>query len=747
MSSRITPKHIWVLIGAFAVAMMVAAPTVTAEENSYPDPPPVFPDAIESDRHGDLLSPLGGQTDRYMLVLYVEFEDLPFEITDVPPDPRFDNHDYMDAWAVHQQYFGDFPSARGYYEEVSDGRLMLEPVPVAEGGNDSGVDGVVQISIDEIRDPNWVGSPTEEMEYLVEEASEYVDFSEIANDDDEITELELSIVRHDTDDRLICQPDLPGDLSCSEEHKDEVDGGGLVGTAMSPGFEVDGVTFESHNSFGHADYYTYVLTRTATNLMTIVHELGHQLFEMPDSYFQDVGSRTDLGGGTRRVHYNLFWAPNAWHYMHLGWAEPTVVTESGYYEVPREPAGNSFILYDPDQGTDDYFIVENRAAVSGTYEQGVGSDGLMIWRVDESEYVTVGETGWIELMSGSAWNPSDQHDDPERTADGLEWRDGTPTDIAIRAISPADDVMRVYFDVRGPGVLVDPILRDSDGAVVFPEVTPGVAKEIQVPVMNTGEETDTFQVYFEGPDDWDTEPYEIELEAGEKADTFPAIIPDADAPVDALFLTAVAESTNDPTVSENADLPVIVVLDDTSIDYTGDAEVPVGQTAELAAEVTNITEGGEPVTGAPVTFEVSNGDFARQMEATTDENGVATAEWTVDAEPGTYTVSVDMDRFERHAAASASDTFVVPSAADLVEDLQQTVVDAGIHHGIENALLSKLDETLAYLEDDNEEDACGSLNAFINHVNAQDGRHIPEGHAADFRDAADHIRSEHYLDC
>jgi hypothetical protein len=187
--------------------------------------------------------------------------------------------------------------------------------------------------------------------------------------------------------------------------------------------------------------------------------------------------------------------------MHLGWSEPTVVTRRGYYDVPRNPAGSSFILYDPDKGTDDYFIIENRAPISGTYEQGVGDNGLFIWRVDESAYLPVTPTGWIELISPGAvdeapwaWNPS--RDILERTVDNLTWRDGTETDIAVRAISPAGDVMRVYFDVRGPGILVDP-LRTETGLIIVHEVTPDVETEIQVPVMNTGEESDTFQIYFE----------------------------------------------------------------------------------------------------------------------------------------------------------------------------------------------------------------------------------------------------------
>jgi M6 family metalloprotease-like protein len=718
-------RKLWIVIGTLAVVMMLAV-SVAADDHPYPDPPPDFPVIDDSYAHGDLLSPLGGQTNRHLLVLYVEFDDLPYEITDVPPDPRFDGLTHMDAAAVHEQYFGDFPSVRGYFEEVSGGRLMLEPAPVSEDANEAGVDGVVEISIDDERE-NFTGSDAEEMEFLVEQASEYVDFEQFANEDGVITELELSIIRHDTDDRLVPE------------------GGGLARDGMRPGFEVDGVSFGSAGTFGSSSIYTYVLTRTASNLMTIVHELGHQLFDMPDSYFQNVGFAADIGGGTVGVNYNRLFRPNAWHYMHLGWEEPTVVTSSGYYDVPRDPAGSSFILYDPDQGTDDYFIVENRAPIADTYDQGVGSTGLMIWRVDESEYTVVGTTGWIELIGGSAWNPSDRHDDPRRTVDGLEWRDGTATDIAVRAISPADDVMRVYFDVRGPGVLVDPILRDSSGAVVFPEVTPGVPNEIRVPVMNTGEETDTFQVSFAGPDDWDTVPYEIELDAGEEADAFPAIIPAEDTPVDAFELTVIAESMSDPSVSEQATLPVVVVLDRTSIEYTGETYVPIDEPAGFEAVVTNIDDDGAPVEGIEVTFELSGTGGDLIATGVTGSDGVAQASPIIDLPPGDYQLVTSTERLGRHDAASTTVDYRVPTAEERIGDLLDDIASADIHHGIENSLTASAEQALSKLEDDMVHVTCNTLGAFGNKVDAQDGKHIPADLADSLRHDVDGIRSQ--LDC
>ena len=75
--------------------------------------------------------------------------------------------------------------------------------------------------------------------------------------------------------------------------------------------------------------------------------------------------------------------------MHWGWITPQVVDHDGFYDVRRaDTTGDSFILYDPDRGTDDYFIVENRRAVTGTYDEDVADQGLVIWRIDETNTAT-----------------------------------------------------------------------------------------------------------------------------------------------------------------------------------------------------------------------------------------------------------------------------------------------------------------------------------------------------------------------
>ncbi len=69
---------------------------------------------------------------------------------------------------------------------------------------------------------------------------------------------------------------------------------------------------------------------------------------------------------------------------------------------------------------------------------------------------------------------------------------------------------------------------------------------------------------------------------------------------------------------------------------------------------------------------------------------------------------------------------------DLLLDLTEGVLSLQLHPGIENSLLAKLDTALEKLEDDNEKNDASAINlleAFINAVNAQRGKKIPEADA------------------
>ena len=80
-----------------------------------------------------------------------------------------------------------------------------------------------------------------------------------------------------------------------------------------------------------------------------------------------------------------------------------------------------------------------------------------------------------------------------------------------------------------------------------------------------------------------------------------------------------------------------------------------------------------------------------------------------------------------------------------IADLRTFVASLDIHHGIANALDSKLLDALAAFEDGDTPGACGSLQAFLNHVRAQSGKKLTGDQPGDLTAAVSEIRT--LLDC
>jgi M6 family metalloprotease-like protein len=714
MFMRFHKRRLSTLLGSLITVLILTTPAIA--NAPYPDPPPQFPVLDES--HEDLLNPIGGTTIRPMVVIYVQFADERYEDTNPPPGDTWVDTDYMDASDIHERFFGDeFPSVVGYFESASNGNLSFYPAAESDSSNGGAEnDGVISITIDANK-TGWVFGDGalewhEQQEAILNAASDHINFADFANDDGRVTEEELIIVRHDVDLGVIPQ------------------GSGGIRHAPS-GLEIDGVTLGKPGQG-----FKMMNSGTATNLMTLVHEIGHQAFDMPDTYAQepDIGTRMDIGGFTSNVGDDQLFHPNAWHAMHLGWIDPVVVTQSGFYEVPREPYGSSFILYDPDQGTDDYFIVENRGMISGTYDQGVGGHGLVVWRIDESVYSPSSYTGFMKLIApdgaGQAWAPTYDHNHPHRTIEGIDWRDGTSNDLAIRAISPAGDSIRVYFDVRGPGLLIDPF-TDSIGNPFVVDVLPGeTSVPFSVPVMNTGEETETFSFTFEDlPGGWSAGTQQVSLDAGVRDRAEPELTPALDAATGQHDVTLVGTSSDGTTVRENVTLTVNVVLEPSTIEYVGETYVPIDHPAGFAAQV-SMQSDGSPVVGAEVSFELSNNDGIQlTANGTSGSDGIVTADPIIDLPPGDYTLNFASDRIGKHAPASGTTSYRVPTVSERLQDLIDDILASGLNPGIENSLVSQLENALDHVEAEQHIPACNTMEAFVNHVEAQSGTHISEDDA------------------
>src|SRR5262249_59205285 len=82
------------------------------------------------------------------------------------------------------------------------------------------------------------------------------------------------------------------------------------------------------------------------------------------------------------------------------------------------------------------------------------------------------------------------------------------------------------------------------------------------------------------------------------------------------------------------------------------------------------------------------------------------------------------------------------TAEQQIGDLQDLVAGMGIHHGITNALESKLQHALDALAVDDTAGACFWMQSFVDLVNAQTGKKISSSDAQQLLDAANDIQTQ-----
>ncbi|MGH3072375.1 MAG: hypothetical protein ACRDNB_08935 [Gaiellaceae bacterium] len=504
---------------AAILALTLLVPGAAA--SVYPTPLPDFVHASEPHYDKPLLSPLGGQEDRPLLVIYARWDDV-----DYPTG--------FDGAAIAQRFFGTgfpsitFPSVGDYFRRLSFNDLFLFPAAETQGTMN---DGVVQVTVPGTKADFFQLSTTARNKRLLQLADPFVDFESFdANGNGSLSDLELVV------NALEAAPETPMWQGCGIARG--VDSVSLDGTGLG------GLLVAMNN--------------TSTNLITIIHENAHVALGMTDLYGFDVGS-LDIAAATCSLPDTTLFAPNAWHKLHWGWITPTVVTQDGYYDIRRaDTTGDAFILYDPDKGPDHYFIVENRTKTPGSYDQGSSGKGLVIWRVADNAFgVATGydPIGLVLQNSRDAWDGG-ASPTVSRTMTS-PWLDGTASNLAVRAIGPAGDVMRAYFDVRGGGILVDPYAIDLAGAV---DVVASGSTSFSLPVMNTGEAADTFTFELaELPAGWTTSTSTQTLAAGAASSASLQVTPAPNAPLGIYTIAVRGTSATDPSVTTSATFQVRVI--------------------------------------------------------------------------------------------------------------------------------------------------------------------------------------------
>jgi M6 family metalloprotease-like protein len=611
-------------VGAFAMALLTAT---TAAGATYPSPPHDFAPIAGA---GPLYNAASGNNPRPLLTIVVTFTDL--------ATPAL----VADATISQRVYGPGFPNLVDYYRANSFNRMFFtRAAETCETGND----GVIRITLG--TQAAYLAQTDGAQDRSILDAVNTrgcINFSSFdRNSDKHLTDDEMTILAVDATNR-----------NCGATR-------GIDGPPTYNGVQINKSVAKAAG---------------ATNIITLVHEVGHSALDAPDLYGNGVG-RFDLYGPTCGRPERAMQGVNAWQKTHLGWIKPTVVGKDGYADVPRADSNPSaFILYDPDRGTKDYFIAENRERTAGRYDADATADGLVIWRADDSKYDTGDEkVRGIELMrtdgqrangcaetpgscyggtTGDAWNRADAATPQDTMA--REWRDGTPSRVAVRAICDAADTMRVYFDVRGPGLLVNTCHRLSD------ILHPGDPTTIDFPVMNTGEATAAFNFTATNlPAGWTASTDTQTLAAGAGSVAHVQITPTADAGTGPYNYRVRGTSTTDGSI--NSDAPAIgtVVLDRTAIDYTGATQQPTGEPAGFRARVTDPDLGDSPVVGDPVTFRLDEVGGSNTLSVTqaTDAGGVASASPTLSVPAGSYTLTVSVPRLTRHAPKTITTSYIV----------------------------------------------------------------------------------------
>ena len=206
---------------------------------------------------------------------------------------------------------------------------------------------------------------------------------------------------------------------------------------------------------------------------TLCHEISHVMgtVDLYGVWNQEaLSQRLTIMSATITSPNNLeTYQFDPWHKLRLGWCEPQMrdVTYGGV--VTLAGSGSSapdkqVILYDGARGTSEYFMLEYRAPVAGTYDNNASGTGLVIWHVEQdaahnlvqraSPYINgaTHATMWIEsppdLRRGGGQNG------PPAGAGAwgsgamtprLVWNDGTFSDttILVRPFVPGAESITV----------------------------------------------------------------------------------------------------------------------------------------------------------------------------------------------------------------------------------------------------------------------------------------------------------------
>jgi M6 family metalloprotease-like protein len=385
-------------------------------------------------------------------------------------------------WSAN--YFGASGSVRDYYREISRDQFDITPAAEVSGTANDGVVGWVQVPIAHPNDASDAANANAARAAIIA-ADPYVNYAAFDTDGNGTvtnTELHVTVIAAGQE-KASCQE------SCTYKavwgHMNE-----LVNPAPVDGKWVGG---SGYTEFGEAQGGVPGNPLHMATIGIMVHEMGHDL-GLPDLYDIDKGSQ-GIGEWSSMSTGSWLWKTgdsyagqtpghfDAWSKWVKGWITPAQVTGTQTVQVNAAASGSptnvAVQLRDNPggpvwnwgtAGTGEYFLVENRHPVAGTYDAGLPGSGLLVLHIDESRVDNATDTqrlvdvleadglGEHDQANGDRGDPGDVYPGSanNRTANdttnpNTNLNDGTASGVSISAISDAGPVMSAQFSATGGG--------------------------------------------------------------------------------------------------------------------------------------------------------------------------------------------------------------------------------------------------------------------------------------------------------
>ncbi len=557
--------------------------------------------------------PMGEPIPRPVLVIYATFDDLPARAG-------------QDAAWLADRFFGPGrDSVNSYFAAVSYGDFGITPARETSGTAD---DGIVELSFDDYdTHPDGFAQDIE----ALKAADAYVDFKSYdRSGDGYVTNDELAI--------HYIRPSLPFTRT---------DGSAAVeGCGASPsGIDADPVVDDTIHTDDGAQLEewtrTVSLSVTETNTYTLAHELGHQMFSMPDLYHYGIDDYALSGvsciNDWLSASTQLYKVPNAYERLHLDWGTTELITEDGWYRFgPAATSGLAALIALPGV-TNEYFLLENRVRDAATYDTWAPTAKTpLIWHVRDNLYFKDKANG---LLNEFVWW------DQDNTA-ALKLDSQGEATMWVRYMRYEGDDLIAFIDIPGDGVIVSNYNEITTVGV-------GLTTNVPVNVYFTGDSSKDVTFTAIGlPGGWSAQPVTKTLASHTWTQVTVPVTVSVDAPNRTEYTLAIVGQVPGTDRSDEGKTTVR-----TSYEYSTDItntsvmlEDP--DTAHTFTALVMGRQNEAPVFEAPVTFTLKDlhGQVIWTGDGEVNEDGEASAE-APGLPVGTYSLEVLMEPFHGYRRA------------------------------------------------------------------------------------------------